>query len=494
MSKSLLILLGLAGILHADVATPEERASISNAIAQWHAETNAKAKAKLEESIVHQCGVADTPETAEELVGGKPLQEMRIVLPTKEEPLPLTVLKEWDLSVDGFYQLPEEVIRRIGQKNFELWTPKRGWLFDKKGSVLAEAMVPRRDGAGREWHGAFLPDGQWITTDLWAQDDRIYIFSPENKLLRAFPTKKYTGKPKDDWSGYTVAWARADQKGTKWATQIGLDGGWCGLLISPWGWRQKVSATLTKLHLPSPASWALAQKVEDPKAFVDSRNLGAKGNCILLAAQSSDGKSSVEHCGHMHGSDTELPSYSMRGVGLGWDHVIPSMFHGKYTGRGNFGFFPASQVVWVGGEKNPIRPTQYQGGFRSWIIEPSGKAIGWLPAERVADDSDGKRMWFVDEQGRLLKVAPDGAVSGVLQPTFSYEAGDDTNTASRMELNRFDSNQFHTNVGSFHRAREFGSLQKNQREETPFAHVLFPDLKLGFFYTKPGHLVLARWN
>ena len=27
----------------------------------------------------------------------------------------------------------------------------------------------------------------------------------------------------------------------------------------------------------------------------------------------------------------------------------------------------------------------------------------------------------------------------------------------------------------------------------PFAHVLFPDLKLGFFYIQPGHLVLARW-
>jgi hypothetical protein len=130
------------------------------------------------------------------------------------------------------------------------------------------------------------------------------------------------------------------------------------------------------------------------------------------------------------------------------------MFHGKYTGRGSFGLFPASQVAWIGGGKDPIRPNQQMGGFRTWIIEPSGKALGWLPAERVGDDQDGKRMWFVDEQARLLKVAPDGTVSEVLQPTLPGATGPDA----------------------------------------PFAHVLFPDLKLGFFYTKPGHLVLARWN
>jgi hypothetical protein len=455
MRKLLLILLGLAGILRAEEATPDEiRVTISNALAQWRAETNAEAKAKIEELIVHQCGVFDSPEVVEELVGGKPLGETRIVLPVKEESLPLTALKEWDFTLNGFYQMPDEVIRRIGPKNFELWTPKRGWLFDEKGHVLGEAKVPRRDGTGREWYGAFLPSGEWITTDLWGEDGRLYIFSPENKLFRAFPTKKYTGKAEYDWRGYTVAWARADETGRQWAAQIGLDGGWCGLLISPWDWQSRLSAALEKMHIPSPSSWVLARKVEDPKAFVDRRELGSRGNCILLTAQSSDGKSSVEHCGHSHGSETELPTYSMRGAGVGWNHVIPVMFHGKYTGRGSFGFFPASQAVWIGGGKDPIRPNQQMGGFRTWIIEPSGKVLGWLPAERVGDDPDGKRMWFVDEQARLLKVAPDGTVSEVLQPTLPGATGPDA----------------------------------------PFAHVLFPDLKLGFFYTKPGHLVLARWN
>ena len=493
MHKALLILLGLAGILRAEDGGYDEM-RISNALAQWHTETNSEAKAKLEAAIVHQCGVADTPEIVEELVGGRPLEQTRLVFPAKEKSLPLTALKEWDFILSGFYQLPDEVIRRIGPKNFELWTPKQGWLFDEKGSTLAEAKVPRRDGTGREWHGAFLPDGQWITTDLWAQDDRIYIFSPGNKLLRAFPTKKYTGKAAHDWDGHAVAWARADKTGKQWVAQIGLDGGWCGLLISPWDWQSRLSAALAKMHLPSPSSWVLARKVDDPKTFVNQRTLGSRGSSVNLTASSEEGKSSLEYCGHMHGSETELPTYSMRGGGAGWPHVIPEVYKGKYTGRGNFGFFPNSQVAWVGGNKDPIRPNQQKGGFRTWIIAPDGKALGWLPAERVGDDPDGKRMWFVDEQGRLLKVAPDGSVSEVLQPTFSDAAGDDTNAASRMELYHCDSNQFHTNVGSSHRARECGNLQKAQLEETPFAHVLFPDLKLGFFYTKPGHLVLARWN
>jgi hypothetical protein len=470
MRKPLMVLLLLAGALHAEeVMSDEFRASISNALAGWHAETNAEAKATLGESIVHQCGIAGMPGVVEELVGGKPLGETMIMTPTNEGSLPLTVLKEWDIPLKGSYQMPEEVIRRLGTNNFELWTPKQGWLFDDKGKVLAEAKVPRRDGTGREWYGAFLPEGQWITTDLWGSDGRLYIFSPDNRLLRAFPARKYTGKGKRG-GGYTVAWARADQKGTKWVAQIGLDGGWCGLSVSPWGWWQHLSSMLEKRHLAAPSSWDLAQKVDDPKALVDQRDLGSRGNGILLTAQSSDERGSLEYRGRMHGAEVQLPRYSMRSPVGGWDRVIPGIFQGKYTGRGNFGFFPNSQVAWVGGSKDPIRPNESRGGFRSWLMEPSGKALGWLPAERLCDDEngkrmwfvngqggldpEGKRMWFVDGQGRLLKVAPDGVISQVLRPTLPGATG----------------------------------------EDAPFAHVLYPDLNLGFFYTKPGHLVLARWD
>jgi hypothetical protein len=54
----------------------------------------------------------------------------------------------------------------------------------------------------------------------------------------------------------------------------------------------------------------------------------------------------------------------------------------------------------------------------------------------------------------LLRTASDGVVSRVLQPTLPNLTG----------------------------------------ANAPFAHVLFPDQKPGFYYTNPGHLVLARWQ
>jgi hypothetical protein len=53
------------------------------------------------------------------------------------------------------------VIRRITPDRFEMWLPHRGLLFDGTGKTIATALPPRHDGHGREWYGAFLPDGRW---------------------------------------------------------------------------------------------------------------------------------------------------------------------------------------------------------------------------------------------------------------------------------------------------------------------------------------------
>ena len=47
-----------------------------------------------------------------------------------------------------------------------------------------EASPPRRTGRGREWYGAFLPDGRWVTTDLDDTDGRLSFFSPKGTLER----------------------------------------------------------------------------------------------------------------------------------------------------------------------------------------------------------------------------------------------------------------------------------------------------------------------
>ena len=258
--------------------------------------------------------------------------------------------------------------------------------------------------------------------------------------------------------GTIAAWARADLSETRWVVGIVDMGktqncGW-GLsdhdfVVSPWGWRQRVGHWLKKLRLPTPASWKFIEQVETARALVAPRDLGSRGWFIDMGADSDDRKAFISWNGPGHGQWVGWPQYEMNASGHGWSHCIPR------KDMANFGFFPGSFTTWVGGNKYPVPPGRWwrEEGFRSWIIAPDGKVLGWLPAERVGDDPDGKRMWFVDEQGRLLKIAPDGKVSEVLQPILAGATG----------------------------------------ENAPFAHVLFPDLKLGFFYTKPGHLVLACW-
>jgi hypothetical protein len=488
MRKPLLILLGLAGILCAeDGATNAPADFVTNAsttntpsptpsptpemswtnvpegcwgekalpyaqtgLKAWYAETDPKKKEEIRQQVLELANKADATDIGLELFAGKPVAQAELPVPTNAVALPLILIKEWDLAFRHDWEGRPDVIRRIGPKNFELWTPKRGWLFDENSKVLSEAKIPRRDGSGRQWYGAFLADGQWITTDLWERDDRIYLFSKENRIINSFP------------AGDIAGWGRADSTCTHWV--VGVSGYGHGqytgessdLRIAPWGWKQRVAHYLKRWHLPVPdPTWKFVEKIKSARDFVDPRNLGSRGIRCGETSESDDRKASISWGEPGHGRWVGWPHYSMNTTGHGWESCIPC----KDTD--NLGFFPGSRATWVGGNKYPVRleidpnqPRREFEYFRSWIINTDGKVLGWLPAERVGDDPDGKRMWFVDEQGRILKVDPDGVVSEVLQPTLPGATGN----------------------------------------EAPFAHVLFPDLKLGFFYTKPGHFVLARWN
>ena len=437
-----------------DKALPYAQAGLK----AWYAETAPKKKEEFRHQVLELAIKSQATDIGLELFAGRTVDQAELPVPTNSVTLPLTIIKEWDLTHNRWNSSHPSVIRRIGPKNFELWTPKSGWLFDEKGSLLAEAKVPRRDGIGHQWYGAFLPDGQWITTELWDFDGRIYIYSPSNKLLSSFPLMKYS-KVHDDIgipSHYSADWAIADRDQRHWIIHVLAAG--CdrtNLKVSEWGWKPRIGRWLTRHHLWVPdSSWLPVEKITNLRSNIDFRNLGSRFAFCGATTDSDNGAASISWDEPGHGPGVGWPDYSMNSTGHGWNACIP------WKDRHNFGFFPGSLTTWVGSNKYPSRPEidpnrprrdfEY---FRSWIIDPDGKVLGWLPAERVGDDPDGKRMWFVNEQGHLLKVAPDGVVSEVMQPTLAGPTG----------------------------------------ENAPFAHVLFPDLKLGFFYTKPGHLVLARW-
>ncbi|PYI75033.1 MAG: hypothetical protein DMF04_11345, partial [Verrucomicrobia bacterium] len=97
----------------------------------------------------------------------------------EDRPLPLHPL--CIIEADGEH---DWVIRRATSNRVEIWLPRHGWLFDSKGNIVNQARPPRRDGVGRDWYGAFLPDGRWVTTDLWGYDKVLTFFSRDGRWLR----------------------------------------------------------------------------------------------------------------------------------------------------------------------------------------------------------------------------------------------------------------------------------------------------------------------
>ena len=93
-----------------------------------------------------------------------PGEPKEIKIPADSHTVSLKALRTLPYEERPFFNGdPSWVVRRMTRARFELWTSKRGWLFDRSGKVLSEAVPPRRDGEGREWYGAFLPDGRWVT-------------------------------------------------------------------------------------------------------------------------------------------------------------------------------------------------------------------------------------------------------------------------------------------------------------------------------------------
>src|SRR5262249_46811747 len=149
---------------------------------------------------------------------------------------------------------PTPIWRRITQGTFELWTPHRGWLFNAKGDLLRHVEVKRDEAhsanetapVGREWFGAFLPDGHWITTELHEGDGRVYIFDKHDHCTHEIKS----GALLQDWKNRAAAthemlivpWARSDKTGQRWLVRIGSNEGMGEALLERDGTWRRVGA------------------------------------------------------------------------------------------------------------------------------------------------------------------------------------------------------------------------------------------------------------
>jgi hypothetical protein len=334
---------------------------------------------KIQEGAVRYgvSGSADSGETKgnsvlEELVAGGPVaeKEVKISAPPKEIRLkPLQVFAE--IGDPMARKSRDNAVwqdRRITKDALEVWSSKDGWLFDSKGKLLNHAVVPRRDGTGLQWFGAFLPDGQWVTTDLWSYDKTLFLYSKEGTFLKDLAVDDLVTPEIGEG---LIGWARSDKDGKGWVFEVtGYYAGrfWTGPDLKP-----------RKLAGIEPWTLCLPRQLGVRYRIVPSDD----GNLLLSGYEAGHGNGVGYPNYYLSRLDAAkpLPRYFDPGEQSGlWKVCIPG--HAR-----NLGFWPGSHNVYINGDSaaglGPI----------VWFLDEKGQCLGWL-SKRLADAADGKGMLF----------------------------------------------------------------------------------------------------
>ncbi len=337
----------------------------------------AKGKERAREAAIVKfhawCG--ERPELIAEIFADGRLAETEVKPPAEVETVKVTV--KYEVPEDrGLYDRMGPVWRRLTPSTFEVWTPHEGRLFNKSGEVIATASPTRDNSQGREWFGAFLPDGHWITTELHEGDGRVYIFNRKGKCLHEIKSGTLLkGKPKEM---LIVPWARSTRDGAAWLIRIGSEEGLGESLLEPDG--------TSRTRKEKESLWRLCQP----------RQLGVRlftGIC-WYETESDDGKLLMTSTQPSHGQGVGNPMYEIVGSGLKEDGT-DGLGHIPSDGR-SFGFWPQSHAthVFVGYEERDAR---------TWFFDDRKRYQGWVAGERVGDD--GKAMIFRTRDGRCITVS-----------------------------------------------------------------------------------------
>jgi len=388
-------------------------------------------------------------EAIEEMAARKDVASIEIKVPGEVQAIKAQAVRRFDDPEQGEYRGNPFIFRRMTGKRFELWTSKHGWLFDSKGNLINEANPPRRDGHGREWYGAFLPDGSWVTTDLGDADSRLSFFTREGQLNReikgahlALSAEEVDADKDAGRYANIIGWCRCDKNGRGFVASVGSEDGWAKVFVTPDGKAR-------------PISWS------EPWQLCYPRDLEAKG-FFPLYRPSDDGKLWLYREEAGHGPGVGFPSFTTSSAApkKDWftaeqqrENIFSACIPG---GTHDFGFLPGSHTAFIDADVN------YDNGYsepaptaqkdrvptKSWFFSPKGDCLGWVNAHYLCDSDRGKTLWFTNDDGDILQLSSD------LKPKQRV---------------------------AFTVNGEFAWPEK-----------LFVDLRLGFFYVNK-RLVLARW-
>jgi hypothetical protein len=363
-----------------DSTAPAE-AQVPKLYAAWEAERDSARRAQiggeLVEAIMHEEELPQADIADEVARDGLPL---RIITPPAAEKVALSPFATLNgvHSNDSDYPA-SPVFRRVADDRFEAWTTREGWLFDGKGHLLTHVKVPRRDGTGREWFGSLLPDGTWITTDLWEQDEQINAFNAQGRwlwevkgsdILKQLPpaaAKDATGKP-------LICWARADRIGHGWEVCVGEDDATACALVA----EEKTVAPVPD----DESAWDL----------VYPRAMGVRGMFTNLRIVSDDGDRTLVREEAGHGISVGWPSYSV--TPGEWRRVI-------HSGDDYFGFWPRSHALFIEAEGN-----EFFSPHRVWFFDDAGRYTGQISGSYLADAGNKYGLLITSTGGAVATLMP----------------------------------------------------------------------------------------
>ena len=368
---------------------------------------------------------ANRPDIAEDAVAGGAIGPRQIQARHPIQRVPLHVIRVFDdLEVkpdDAYDEAPNEgggwLARRITHAALEVWTPTHGWLFDGKGHLLNEARPGRQgDDTGREWYGAFLPDGRWVTTDVNNIDNSLVFFSREGQFIKALSCEDLAPLPSTFERDTLLGWARSNKEGTAWIVNVGSEEGYATVRVGPEGPAQRLFGM---------ERWQACY----PRA------LGARGSYLDMWVPDDPHHLLMQRSGAGHGPNVGFPGYSVfvPKSTAGPDSLSDEPSHDRETGgslnrsplgsflsvpEGNylFGFWPGRQDIFIGALRpasglsrtyNFSDPSKPRDENATWFFNARGEFRGWLRGRRLADAADGQAMLFrLEDSQEVLTLLP----------------------------------------------------------------------------------------
>jgi hypothetical protein len=376
-------------VIHANGQETDPAAKATELHGQWKKEKDLVHRNELADQVIRASYYGDKPEYVEDIARDGEPQRLLTAFPKPGEVRLQAITRLAGVNYQAGNYPASPVIRRITEDRIEVWTTKEGWLLDAEGRIKNHVVVPRRDGTGREWFGAFLPDGRWITTDIWEMDKTVTGYSADGKWLWEIKGAQIFPPGKDDETQSLIGWARSDRDGEGWIVSVGSEGG------RGYAWIDGSNPAHIKRDVNP---WKLAY----PRA------LGSRGYYCFLSVPNDEFDFELHRAATFHGVDSSFPSYGLPNRSV----QLPS--------DGTFGFWPDSMQTYI--ESDGWTTSTEGAQHRTWFFDKKGRYQGEIVAAYLADADNNRDLLFLTPDQMVLQLTPNLKVKKTRR--FVWKEGD----------------------------------------------------------------------